>query len=128
MSEGLKSKLSRLEAKIQPSIGDEVEQKRRADLLVLLEINEYNYRNSKMNMSHDEILQNAEEVSAYVLDRYAKWLKMSEAERKLEDERSDKELAVEIAEFRAWHLSDEGKQFDVDYARRFGSGALTDEC
>ena len=128
MSDSLKNRLAKIEDKIQPAIGDETKQKKQADLMLLLEMNEYDYKKMKMTMSNEDIFQAEKEVAEYVTAHYVGWLKMSEAERKLEQERTDKKLAVEIAEFRAWQLSDEGKQFDVEYAKRFGSGALTDEC
>jgi hypothetical protein len=129
MSDNLKNRLAKIEDKIQTSTGDEAEQKKQADLMLLLEMNEYEYKKMKMTMSNEDILQAEKEASAYVLERYSGWLKMSEAERKLEQERTDKELTVEIDEFRAWRLSDEGKQFDVEYAKRFGPHeAVLNEC
>jgi hypothetical protein len=125
MSEILKSKLSKLETKVN-SVVDDTEIKFQEGLLINLEMFEYLNRQMQMTMTSEEIRQADEEGTAGILIWYSRWQKMTEEERKLESDEREKEVEKERLEFRVWRLSDVGKLFDLEYAKRFGPHEAVD--
>jgi hypothetical protein len=123
MSEGLKSKLARLEAKIQPN--NDVDY--RAENTLELAYAEYLYKHLRMTLTPEELKKAYEDSANFILEWYIAYLKQSPEEQKISFEPLTVEGAKNKEEFKVWRDSPERVKFDEEYAKRFGFGSGVNE-
>ena len=114
MSENLKNKLAKLEAKIQPTENLE-EVKRQAKLLIDLEMLEFFNKQDQASKTPEEYMQSHMKEATAILVWYSRYQNLTEEERKLEDAEREKESEIEREKFLVWKASDEGKKFYEEY-------------
>jgi hypothetical protein len=116
MNDNLKTKLEKLEAKIQTVKGLG---KNENSVNLLLLRHEYACREIEMSTATPEEAWNInKEAIDEVVQLYAKWLKMTPEEQKLENERSDRESEKDLQTFMIWYNSPERLAFDEEYSNR----------
>lgn len=120
MSETLKSKLSKLEAKIQPKRTNQEHQELTLDLAHA----EYLQKFMKMTMTPEELQRDEEQSHQVILKWYIEYLKQSPEEQKIRFEQLELEGAKDREEFKVWRDSPERVKFDEEYAKRFGSETI----